>query len=338
MKAIACEQPNQLKLMNIDEPVLSEGEALVRIHRVGICGTDLHAYRGVQPFFTYPRILGHELAGIVEDMGTNRDPEIQQGDQVCIIPYMHCGTCIACRQGRTNCCVSMQVLGVHKDGGMREKIAVPLTHILRTEGLTMDQTALVEPLSIGAHAVRRAQPNPDDTVLVIGAGPIGLAVMAFCKLLGLRVIAMDVNKERLNLCPTAMQVDETVNALEDPLQRLKELTNGELASVVFDATGNAKSMNQAFAYAAHGGKVVYVGLVKSDITFHHPEFHKRELTLLSSRNATREDFEHVIHSLRSGAIRLDGYMTHTLAFEDIIDEFDALLLPESQVIKAIVQL
>ncbi|WP_141503456.1 zinc-binding alcohol dehydrogenase family protein [Paenibacillus luteus] len=337
MRAIVCEQIDQLRLVEQEDPALQPGTAVVRIRRIGICGTDLHAYKGNQPFFSYPRVLGHELAGIVEQVD---DPagNIRPGDQVSIIPYMHCGVCIACRHGKTNCCTAMQVLGVHIDGGMREKIVVPVTHLLVVSGLTLDQAAVLEPLSIGAHAVRRSELRAGETVLVIGSGPIGLGVMAFAKHRGARVIAMDIQEERLAFCRQWARVDETVNALQGAKERLAELTDGEFPTVVFDATGNARSMTDAFGLVAHGGKLVYVGLVKADLTFNDPEFHKREMTLMGSRNATIEDFAAVQEAVTSGSIDVDRFITHRSSFTEMISHYDSWLRPESKVIKAMVEL
>ncbi|SCY70774.1 2-desacetyl-2-hydroxyethyl bacteriochlorophyllide A dehydrogenase [Paenibacillus polysaccharolyticus] len=337
MRAIVCEEIDRLVLKDLPQSERGEGEALVAIQRIGICGTDLHAYKGNQPFFTYPRILGHELAGIIEEIGPN-EAGLQPGDQVSIIPYLHCGHCIACRSGKTNCCASMQVMGVHVDGGMRERITVPVSHLLRAEGLTLDETAMVEPLSIGAHAVRRAALQPGERVVVIGAGPIGLGVMAFAKQAGAYVIAVDRNLDRLELSRTWAGVDEIVQADEQALQRVSEITGGDYATAVFDATGNVHSMNGAIPYVAHGGQLIFVGLVKADITFHDPEFHKREMSMLGSRNATREDFEQVLSTLRDKKLTMDGYITHRAPFEELPTAMDTWLLPESQVVKAIVEL
>ncbi|MCA0757717.1 zinc-binding alcohol dehydrogenase family protein [Paenibacillus sp. N4] len=337
MKAIVCEQVDRLRLVEQEEPAAGPGTAIVRIRRIGICGTDLHAYKGNQPFFSYPRVLGHELSGVVEQAD---DPSgrIKAGDQVSIVPYMHCGTCIACRNGKTNCCMDMKVLGVHIDGGMRERIAVPVTHLLVTNELTLDQAAVLEPLSIGAHAVRRSGLEAGETALVIGSGPIGLGVMAFAKHRGARVIAMDIQEERLAFCRKWARADETVNARSGALEQLMALTDGELPTAVFDATGNARSMTDAFGYAAHGGRLVYVGLVKADLTFHDPDFHKRELTLMGSRNATLEDFAAVQAAVRAGSIDVDSFITHRAPFEEMIAHFDSWLKPESKVIKAMVEL
>ncbi|MEC0230677.1 zinc-binding alcohol dehydrogenase family protein [Paenibacillus alba] len=335
MKAIVCEQIEQFNLVEMQEPTVKAGEAIVRIKRIGICGTDLHAYKGNQPFFSYPRVLGHELSGYVEEIGEGVSG-LNAGDLVSVVPYMHCGTCIACRNGNTNCCTDMKVLGVHMDGGMRELVAIPASHLIKTEGLTLDQAAMLEPLSIGAHALRRSGLRAGETALVIGAGPIGLGVMILAKQFGATVIAMDINDERLAFCRKWAGVDQTVNALQQPKEQLAELTNGDMPTVVFDATGNARSMTDSFGLVAHGGKLVYVGLVKADITFHDPDFHKRELTLMGSRNATMEDFDTVREAMQTGVIDIESYITHRASFEDMIGEFETWLKPESKVIKAIV--
>lgn len=337
MRAIVCEEINRLALRHVDEPVMGDQEALVSIRRIGICGTDLRAYKGNQPFFTYPRILGHELAGVIDQIGNN-EAGLQPGDQVSIIPYLHCGQCIACRRGKTNCCVSMQVMGVHVDGGMREQIAVPVSHLVKANGLTLDETAMIEPLSIGAHAVRRSAIQPGDQVVVIGAGPIGLGVMAFAKQAGARVIAVDRNANRLELGRTWAGADELVIAADDAAGRIADLTSGDFATSVFDATGNVQSMNEAIRYVAHGGQLIYVGLVKADIVLNDPEFHKREMEVLGSRNATREDFERVMAVLRGKTLNMDGFITHRARFEELPDFMNRLLLPETQAVKAVVEL
>lgn len=339
MKSIVCEQPKQFKMIETKRPVPNAEEALIRVQRIGICGTDIHAYGGNQPFFSYPRILGHELSGYIESIPENA-LGLEAGDQVSIIPYMECGECIACKNKKTNCCTNMKVLGVHIEGGMSEWITVPYNHLVKTEGLTLDQSAMIEPLSIGAHAVRRAAIQEGEFALVIGAGPIGLGVMAFAKEQGAKVIAMDVNDERLAFASKWANVDYTVNALNHPLEKLAELTNGDMPTVVFDATGNAKSMMNAFEFPAHGGRLIYVGLVKSDISFNDPDFHSKELTLMGSRNATREDFDYVVNTVKNGVVDLDLdlYITHRTHLDDMIQQFEGWLTPEAKVIKAIVEI
>lgn len=339
MKGIICKEAGRFVMRDdLPEPVRGEGEAIIAIRRIGICGTDLHAYQGNQPYFAYPRILGHELSGIIEQIGDNQEG-LKVGDQVSIIPYLHCGHCAACLRGKTNCCRSMRVLGVHLDGGMRERIAVPVSHLIRTEELSLDQAALLEPLAIGAHALRRAGLQSGARALVIGAGPIGLGVMALAEAFGAEVAAMDVNAERLAFAKQWAKASYTVTASSEAAkERLLDWNGGELPSVVFDATGSLRSMTDAFDLVGHGGTLVYVGLANGDITFNDPHFHARELSLLGSRNATREDFNDVIEAVTNANIDLNAYITHRCAFEQLIEQFDEWLKPETGVIKAIVEI
>ncbi|MFD2117891.1 zinc-binding alcohol dehydrogenase family protein [Paenibacillus yanchengensis] len=336
MKSIICEQPNLFRTEEVEMPIPKATEALIRVRRIGVCGTDLHAYRGKQPFFSYPRILGHEIAG--EIVQIEEDSELRIGDQVAVIPYISCGTCIACRKGKENSCVSLQVLGVHIDGGMREYMKVPKKQLIKTESLTLDQIAMVEPFSIGLHAVNRGQVQSGENVLVIGAGPIGLSVMKFAKLAGARVIAMDLNLSRLAFCKSWASVDEIIEASSDVMNRLAELTDGEFPTTVIDATGHAPSMMNTIGYAAAGGKVVFVSLVQADITFHDPEFHKKELTLLGSRAATREEFAYVIDCMQDGQIDITPYITHRATLDEMTNEFENWLDPKNGVIKAVITL
>ena len=338
MKGIICEEVGKFVFReDLPEPELQDGEAIVSIRRIGICGTDLHAYRGNQPYFTYPRVLGHELSGIIERIGDNPQG-LRTGDQVSVIPYLHCGECRACLSGKTNCCQKMRVFGVHLDGGMRERVSLPVGNLLKTDGLTLDQAAMLEPLAIGAHAVRRSGVGAEDQVLVIGAGPIGLGVMAMARYAGAKVIAMDVNDERLAFCKGWAQAEHTVSALQEPKEQLSALTDGNFLPHVIDSTGNISSMEGAFGLVGHGGTLTYVGLVKGNITFSDPDFHAREMTVQGSRNATREDFERVISAIRDGYIDVDRYISHRSPFGEMIGQFESWLNPESKVIKALVEL
>lgn len=321
MRAIACAGVGKMSLINARKPnILEADEVLIAIKRIGICGTDIHAFAGNQPFFTYPRILGHELSGIIEAVGSGVE-HIAIGDKVAIIPYMHCGICLACSNGKTNCCTHMQVLGVHTDGGMAEYVKLPSSQVLIVNELTLDTAAILEPLSIGAHAIRRAQIHEGETVLVIGAGPIGLGVARFAKLQGAKTIIMDIKEDRLLFCQGWADCEIGINSSSDALQKLLEINNGILPSTVLDATGNKESMMKAFDFVCHGGKLVYVGLVKDTISFFNPDFHSKELTLLGSRNATKEDFHYVISCLSKGLIN-PSYVTKKIEFKDVISYFE----------------
>jgi 2-desacetyl-2-hydroxyethyl bacteriochlorophyllide A dehydrogenase len=334
MKALVCTTPGRFDYSNTEMPTPAEGETLLKIERIGICGTDLHAFEGTQPYFNYPRILGHELAAtIVETKAVG----FTAGDKVTIIPYMHCGNCIACNSGKNNCCVNMRVFGVHIDGGMREFVTVPDHALLKSEGLSIDELALIEPLAIGAHAVKRAAVDSGEFVLVIGAGPIGLGIAQFARIAGAQVIVVDVNDDRLQFCTTHLGVKHTINPLkQDVMEALRQITSNNMPTVVMDATGNLKAINNAFAYLAHGGRYVLVGLQKEHISFSHPEFHKREATLMSSRNANVSDFEHVMECIKNGLVQPVNYITHKVAFDEVATQFESLLHPNSKVVKAVV--
>lgn len=336
MRSLICLEPGKFVYKEIEPPLLQPGHAIIKIQRIGICGTDLHAFEGTQPYFQYPRILGHELSGVILDLD-NTD-YFKPSDTVTILPYLNCGVCIACRNGKPNCCVRIKVCGVHTDGGMVEYYSVPTSALVQSNGLNLDELALVEPLSIGAHGIRRANILKDEFVLVIGAGPIGLGTMQFAKITGANVIALDVNEDRLSFCKQ-LSINHTINAKdENVFERLKEITNGDMPVVVIDATGNLNAINNAFQYLAHGGKYVLIGLQRGDICFSHPEFHKREATLMSSRNATKSDFEFVIDCIKTGLIDPSIYITHRVRFEEVKDAFESWLDPANKVIKAMVEI
>jgi len=336
LKTIILEKPEQFRLADMEPPAgPGRDEALVRVLRVGICGTDLHAFEGKQPFFSYPRILGHELAVEVVALGpTEQDWGLAVGDRCAVEPYLNCGTCLACRRGRPNCCINMQVLGVQRDGGMREWLVVPVSKLHPANNISVDSLAIVEMFSIGAHAVRRAQIEAGENVLVIGAGPIGLGTMQFARQMGANVIAMDVNPNRLAFCAEHLNISGTIDARQDAEQQLRDLLNGDLPTVVFDATGNRKSMTDAFQVVAHSGRLIYVGLVQDNITFHDPLFHSREMTLLASRNATSEDFAWVLESMASGKLDASAWITHRATPLELIEQFASWLQPSSGVMKA----
>ncbi len=337
MKTLICSQPGNFEYRNTSEPVLTPGNAILKIKRIGICGTDLHAFEGTQPYFNYPRVLGHELAA--ELVEVDPDSGFSAGDDVTIIPYFNCGFCIACRSGKPNCCVNIKVCGVHIDGGMAEYLSVPSYSLVHSNGLKYDELALIEPLAIGAHGVNRAEVREGEFVLVIGAGPIGLGTMEFARIAGGKVIAMDVNADRLQFCKNKLKIERTVNALSaNALDQIRDITDGDMPAVVIDATGSQNAINNGFQYIAHGGRYVLIGLQKGEISFSHPEFHKREGTLMSSRNATRVDFEHVINSIKNGLIDPLTYITHRISFDKLKEEFPSLIKPETGVIKAMVSI
>ena len=318
MLTIICDSPGTLSATERTKPTRGEGEVLVRLRRVGVCGTDLHIFTGNQPYLSYPRVMGHELSGIVEEVPVAS--HLTPGDTVSIIPYISCGHCSACRKGKTNCCRNIGVLGVHRDGGMTEYLSLPERFVLKAEGLSVDQAAMVEFLAIGAHAVARANVQPDQKVLVVGAGPIGMAVAIFARLDGAEVTFLDGRADRLDFAAKHLGASHTVQLGEGDQQSLSTITSGDFFDAVFDATGNPKAMERGFGFVGHGGTYVFVSIVSSDISFSDPEFHKRETSLLGSRNATVEDFERVMEAMRAGEVP-EALITHRMMLAEVPERF-----------------
>ncbi|MBK5290064.1 MAG: zinc-binding alcohol dehydrogenase family protein [Acidobacteriia bacterium] len=334
MQALRLTQPGQLDLVSAETPAPpGPDEVLVRIRRVGVCGTDLHAYQGKQTFFTYPRVLGHELGVEVMETGAGVSA-LRRGDLCSVEPFLNCGQCPPCRMGKTNCCRSLRTLGVHIDGGMTGAIVVPAGKLHRSTVLTLEQLAVVEPLCIGAHAFARPELNHSDTVLVIGGGPIGLAVVEAARAHGMEPLLMEMSRRRLQF---AQQIGlHTIDASLDALEQIRGALDGDLPRCVFDCTGSPRSMMAAFELVDHGGKLVFVGHYPGEITFQNPNFHAREITLYASRNATTQDFKQVMALLESGRIRVEPWLADPVAPHEVAERFPFWLDPENGVIKPII--
>jgi 2-desacetyl-2-hydroxyethyl bacteriochlorophyllide A dehydrogenase len=339
MKTIILNQPGELQLIDTALPGVPDADqAQVRVRAVGICGTDLHAYHGDQPFFSYPRILGHELAVEIVALGSTSQPHhLSVGDVCAINPYLNCGQCIACRRGKPNCCVHMRVLGVHIDGGMREVINVPIAKLHKSERLPDNYLAITEMLAVTAHAVDRTAIEPDENVLIIGAGPIGVGVISFVQAAGGRPIIAEVSPFRQQFCRSVLSQDRLVDAKGDVVEQLQTMLGGDLPTVVIDATGNARSMANALSYMAHGGKLTFVGLFQGEIAFNDPQLHAKETTLLRTRNALDKDFRRVISMLESGALDPALWLTHRTTPERIVADFPGWLNPANNVMKAVLE-
>jgi len=335
MLQIVLEQPGHFTAREAPEPPAAAGTALVRVHRIGVCGTDLHAFAGRQPFFTYPRVLGHELGVEVLDPGDAAG--LRVGDRCAVEPYLNCGTCIACRRGKPNCCAALQVLGVHSDGGMQPLLRLPGRKLHPSARLDYDQLALVETLAIGAHAAERAALTRDDFVLIVGAGPIGLSVVQAVRVSGAAVAVLDVSDARLDFCRTRLGLAHTLKPGVDLEAELKRVGGGDLPTCVIDATGNAASMMSTFNLAAPGGRIVFVGLFQGDVTFHDPNFHRRELTLLATRNALPGTFRDVIRQVEAGAIDTKPWITHRFRLAATPATFPHEIANNPTVLKAMIE-
>jgi len=340
MRAIQLAEPKSFRVIEIPEPgAPGPGDAVVRVARVGICGTDFSGYLGKMPFFSYPRIPGHELGVEVVAVGEGVT-NVKPGDKASVEPYINCQKCYSCTRGHTNCCENHQTLGVHIDGGLRPRFTIPARKLHVSTKLSYEQLALVETLGIGLHAVNRSNPRADETVLVIGAGPIGLSVIEFAKLTGARIIVMDINEQRLRFVREKMGVTDTIAATgtEEDVKTFTDLTAGKLGNVVVDATGNSKSMIHAMNYVGFTGRLVWVGITQDELAFKQPLMHRREMSFLASRNAVSWEFTRIIRLIEAGVIDTKPWITHRAPFEAMIGEFPNWMKPEAGVVKAIVEM
>ena len=335
MRAIQLQAPGRFAVIDADEPRdPGPGEAQVRVHRVGVCGTDVGGYLGKMPFFTYPRVPGHELGVEVVAVGEGVT-NVQVGDRCAVEPYMNCGDCYACKKGATNCCRNLKVLGVMTDGGLTDRVTLPARKLHPAASLGYEQLALVETLAIGRHAVSRSGLTAGETCAIVGAGPIGLAALEFVRLTGARFAVIDANPSRLAFCREKQGVEHALVAGEIVADELREAL-GDLPDVVIDATGSAAAMAASLGLIAPTGRVVFVGITASEVTFAHPPLHRVEGTILCSRNALPDDFARIIESIEAGKIDTALWISHRTTFDAVIGEFPAYTRAETGVIKAII--
>lgn len=326
MKALCLRATQSFEWIDVPEPSSpSAGEVLVAVRAIGICGTDVSGYLGKMPFIEFPRVLGHELGVEVLAIGAGVT-QVAVGDRCSVEPYLNCGLCHACRQGRTNCCMTLEVLGVHRDGGMCERLLLPASKLHRSASLNFEQLALVETLAIGCHAVERGVVLKSEDVLIIGAGPIGLSVLEFARLATRRVAVLETNEDRRDFVKTHYP----------GVIVLQHMPPECFAQVVFDATGHAGSMSQTLNYAKFTGRIVFVGITKEPFALDDPLLHRRELTLLASRNALSADFPRIIGLIESGQIDTHPWISHRSDFDHLPGSFPEWVRPGSGVIKAIV--
>ena len=340
MKAIQLRQPREFNVIDLPEPAApGPGEVLVATHCMGICGTDLSGYLGKFPFFRYPRIPGHELG--VEVLAVGSDvTNVSVGDRCSVEPYMNCGHCFACRRGNSNCCATLDVIGVMIDGGLRERFLIRADKLHRSAVLSWEQLALVETLAIGCHATDRGAVQSGEHALIIGAGPIGLSVLEFTRLTGAQITVMDMAQSRLDFVRETYGITNTVLFRGDgsEMEQLQEYTSGDKYSVVTDATGSRHSMSSAFQYCAHTGTLVYVGITTEEVGFVHPVLHRPEITLKASRNALPADFGRIIQLIEEGTINTDPWITHRIGFDEVVTRFESFTKPETGAIKAVINL
>ncbi len=339
MRAIQFSDVQTIRMIDIQAPGDPRpGEVVVQTHRMGICGTDISCFLGKFPFFDFPRIPGHELGVEVLAIGEGVT-NVSVGDRCSVEPYMNCGECYACKRGAVNCCQNLKVIGVMMDGGLCESFTIRADKLHASKQLNYDQLALVETLAIGCHANDRGAPTEGDHALIIGMGPIGLATLEFARLTDATITVMDMNQTRLDFVRSNYGVENTILFKGDgsELQQMEALTNGSMYQVVTDATGNQHSMSAALGYVAFTGKLVYVGITTEEVHFRHPILHRPEASILASRNALPPDFSRIIGLIEAGVIQTDPWITHRTTFNQVADDFENLIRPETGVIKAIIE-
>lgn len=338
MRAIQISEVKTLRPIEIEPPAApGPGQALVRTHRMGVCGTDISCYLGKFPFFDFPRIPGHELGVEVVSVGEGVT-NVRSGDRCSVEPYMNCGTCYPCRRGATNCCQNLKVIGVMTDGGLCESFLVRADKLHPSAKLSFDQLALVETLAIGCHANDRAAPQAGDHCLIIGMGPIGLATLEFAKFTGARISVMDMNPDRLEFVRCNYGIENTIRFVGDgsERERMEAFTGGDFYQTIVDATGNRHSMSGALSYLASTGSLIYVGITTDEISFKHPVMHKPEASVVASRNALPSDFTRIIGLIERGLIDTDRWITHRTDLDRVLRDFDSYTQPETGVIKAVI--
>lgn len=329
MRTVTLEKPERFSFGDTVRPeAAGPGEVLARVLTVGICGTDLHAFEGTQPFFNYPRILGHELAVEILAVGDGV-AGFTPGDHCAVNPYVTCGECAACRRGRTNCCAKMCVIGVHVDGGMRDTIVLPAKQLYRCAMLKPVEIPLVETLGVGIHAVGRSGVEAGDRAIVIGAGPIGLSVMEFLRLAGSDFGVIEKIPERLEFAARHHGLKRYYPSHEEARQE-------EASYLVFDCTGDRGSMEGAIQLLQQGGKLIFVGLVNERVSLFDPDLHRREATILASRNSTPPEHLRVLEAMESGRIDVARWPTECTRPERMQERFPLWLRREAGVVKAVV--
>ena len=312
MKALVIEAPGRTSLADVPEPAAREGEVLLRVRAVGFCGTDLSSFRGVNPLVSYPRIPGHELGCTIEQIGPAVPELFRVGQNVLVHPYKACGRCTACLQQRPNCCRDNETLGVQREGGMTEYIAAAWQTLYTSDKLSLREMALVEPLTIGYHAVKRGRVSASDTVAVFGCGAIGLGVLAAAADQGARVIAIDVDDRKLELARKAGARHTVNSTLSELREELSKLTDGEGPHVTIEAVGLPQTFRAAVDEACFGGRVVYIGYSKRPVEYDTRFIVQRELDIVGSRNALSDDFRAVVEFLERGTFPVDEVVTHVV--------------------------
>lgn len=324
MKSIVINEPLKISYGEVDPPSIHKGQALIKVERIGYCGSDLNTFRGLNPLVKYPRIPGHEIAGSIIELGSDAPSHLQIGQKVTVLPYTSCGECSSCRKGRFNACKNNQTLGVQREGSLTERLAVPFEKVLPNNKLSLDELALVEPLAVGFHSVDRARIESADTVAVIGTGMIGLGAISGAALQrDATVVAIDIDDKKLEIARLAGAKHCINSAKEDLSAKLAELTSGHGPDVMIEAVGTPETFRSCVEEVGYAGRVVYIGYAKEPVSYETKLFLLKELDIMGSRGATLKDFKSVIEMLEDGNYPVEQTITHSVPFEEGAEAMEA---------------
>ena len=317
MKAIKLDTPWKVACVDIEKPVPGEGEALIRIVTAGICGSDIGAFRGTNGLVTYPRVIGHELAGVVEKIPEPNKNGIKVGDRVVVDPYIYCKDCYPCKIGRTNCCTSLKVLGVHVDGGMAEYFTHPADLLVKLpEDMTWEEAAMAEPLTISLHGVHRGGFHKDEYCAIIGAGPIGLVAGMVAQAYGGHAILLDLVQERLDFAKS-LGIEYVINSgKEDATQRIGQITNGTMAQQVMECSGANGAIRSTLDYVSNAGRITLTGWPKKETSIPTDVITKKEIDIRGARTSAGE-FEEALELINTKRVDMNRILTKVITLEEV---------------------
>ena len=316
MKAINLSEPWKIAVKELEKPVPKEGEALIRVISAGICGSDIGAFRGTNNLVSYPRIIGHELAGIIEQVPEDNPKGFKVGDKVIVDPYLYCGHCYPCSIGRTNCCTSLHVLGVHVDGGMAEYFCHPADMLVKMpEDMTWTDAAMAEPLTISLHGIHRGGLKAGEYCVIIGAGPIGLLAGMIAQAYGAHAITLDLVQERLDFAK-GLGIEYVINsANEDPVARISEITGGEMAQQVMECSGANPAIRASLDYVSHAGRITLTGWPKKETSLPTDAITRKEIDIRGARTSAGE-FEEAIELIYTKKVDVQKILTKVISIDE----------------------
>jgi len=337
MKAVKITEPGKIEIVDIQIPEMGGEDILLRVKYVGFCGSDLNTFLGKNPMLSYPRIPGHEIAAVIEDTGVEVPDKFKSGQNVTVIPYTNCGKCSSCKRGRFNACKYNQTLGVQRDGAMCEYIVVPWTKVILAEKLDLEELVMVEPLTVGFHAAKRGELSITDTVMVLGCGIIGFGAVICSVLRGSKVIAVDIDRNKLNLVKK-LGSEYTINSMEENLHnRIGEITAGSGPDVIIEAAGNSQTYITAINEIAFTGRVVFIGYVKENVSFETKLFVQKEIDIRGSRNACPEDFQAVVDYIGNKNYDIDDLVTEKINIDQVFTAMRKWSVNPGKILKIILE-